>query len=146
MMPGWLFRSICKASQQIMSSFRPMQTSTTSAPASDVKMMDFLGVKLSVPAYIVLIASIILVIMQSIFLISRSKRSKMLPHVIIINIVLMLLLAALNVYIVNCLTVGNCDALAIIITGLYLLAVANALIYFVTHNGGFMGLRGNKKA
>lgn len=123
-----------------------MQTSTTSAPAPDVKMMDFLGVKLSVPAYIVLIAGIILVIMQSIFLISRSQRSKMLPHKIIINIVLMLLLAALNVYIVNCLTVGNCDALAIIITGLYLLAVANALIYFVTHNGGFMGLKGNKKA
>lgn len=106
------------------------------------KSMNFLGVNMTMPAYIVLIAGIVLVVIQTIFLISRSKRSKMLPHVIIINIVLMLLLAALNVYIVNCLTAGNCNALAIIITGFYLLAVANALIYFVSHNGRFLGLKG----
>jgi hypothetical protein len=115
----------------------------TPAPStSSSGMKNFLGVKLTLPAYIVLIAGIVLVIIQTIYLISRSRRSKMLPHMIIINIVLMLLLAALNVYIVNCLTVGNCDALAIIITGLYLLAVANALIYFMTHNGRFLGLMG----
>jgi hypothetical protein len=103
--------------------------------------MSFLGLSLTLPAYVVLIAGLVLVVLQTIFMLSRAKRTKTMPHILVINVALMLVLVALNVYIINCLSVGRCDILAVIITALYLLAVVNALIYFLTHHGGFLGIR-----
>lgn len=104
--------------------------------------MSFLGLSLTLPAYVVLIAGLVLVVLQTIFMLSRAKRSKTMPHILVINVALMLLLVALNVYIINCLSMGRCDVLAVIITALYLLAVVNAVIYFLTHHGGFLGIKG----
>jgi hypothetical protein len=106
--------------------------------------MSFLGLSLTLPAYVVLIAGLVLVVLQTIFMLSRAKRTKTMPHILVINVALMLLLVALNVYIINCLSIGRCDVLAVIITALYLLAVVNALIYFLTNHGGFLGLKSKR--
>lgn len=96
-----------------------------------MKTVTVAGVELTLPAFIVLVAGLAVTLIETLILASLLRRT--LPSAKILmfslfNMVILFLVLALNVYIINCLSVGGCDVLAVIFTSLYLLAIIVSIL------------------
>jgi hypothetical protein len=116
-----------------------------------MKKVTLVGIELTVPAFIVLIGGLAVTLVESLILANLLSRSiKSAPRLLfltLLNIILLLLVVALNVYIINCLSVGGCDVLAVIFTSLYLIAViASILSVAAGRKGGRGGSRKSTRA